>query len=483
MEKILKSKWWKPVFDRGGLELCQKAGWFDDGLNDWTPQNSVQTPIPIPLLKDLKLGKTAVILMTGGFCPLHHGHITAMNLAEHRLINLGFQNVICYFSPGHQDYIIYKKGKEALSESDRFMIIEKRIKQNQNWFLSQYEALQKCSLNYTEVLEWHQWYWKQNGLDAEWFFLAGADNSSFHQVFKDTNVGFIVANRPGSELDPTFIPDWNKTHIVNSNILESSSRLLTNGYVTYNIAEECIIRVKSRMMSLVEYKILDIVSSRFKWTTIQSAEEQNLSISRNNNKNILNLDSLTQIENCQHLEISRLYQPFGYRKICYTNRPGSLNIDEQINKIEGKISTIFDDDIHTGGTMTWVISKLKEQNKLNEYHQTKSYINSSQFENTEIIDLNDFLLNSDSGLVIQINGKECRAPYIWPFVCPTSRASIKDARNFSIQIWQLLSETYERYTVETLGYQLFIILGHSKHDKIKDICLYYKNQLTLKKDE
>lgn len=477
MEKIANNKWWKPVFDRGGLELCTKSGWFDD-LSDWSVENSVQTPIPLPT--NLKLGKTAVVLLTGGLCPIHSGHIQAMIAAETKLINLGYQNIVCYFSPGHQDYIKHKKGNDVLSEADRLLAVSNVLKDKNNWYLSQYEILQQYSLNYTEVLEWHQWYYKQNNIEVDWFFLAGGDNSSFYQPFIDTNVGFICVSRPGTTIDPEFITklgDKNKFYWLKGDNPHSSTELLSSGWQRPSYANTAIIRIRNRNLSLPEIFLLQTIKTKFNWNVVVSAEEQAESI-KQNNYNLVTLDFFTNSPDYQKLEISRLYQPFGHHKIGYINRPGTQSISEQIENLRPDIDIIHDDDIHTGSTINFITNLLKNSNKLAKHYQVQSYTK-SRF-NEEIIDLNDFLLKYDSGLVVKIGGNECRAPYIWPFVCPAARASILDPREFSQNIWTVLSRAYSNHTVQTLNYQLFNLLGWPKESKISDICSYYASILKNK---
>ena len=67
-------------------------------------------------------------------------------------------------------------------------------------------------------------------------------------------------------------------------------------------------------------------------------------------------------------------------------------------------------------------------------------------EDEEVVDSRDFLLGADhGGLVVALpRGRIGRAPYLFPYVDPTVRASVRPSRShaFAIETWRLNAELF-----------------------------------------
>ena len=64
-----------------------------------------------------------------------------------------------------------------------------------------------------------------------------------------------------------------------------------------------------------------------------------------------------------NLQISRLFDLFGLHQKGYTNRPGSQELDKQLEAIPEGNYCLFDDDIHTGKTINYVRNILGKGGK------------------------------------------------------------------------------------------------------------------------
>jgi hypothetical protein len=115
-------------------------------------------------------------------------------------------------------------------------------------------------------------------------------------------------------------------------------------------------------------------------------------------------------------------------------RPGCDSLEVQLEKIPNGNYFLFDDDIHTGRTISHV-KKLFEGKAtiLGQISLTTS--NDSE----EVLDIRDFYYKTEnSGLVIlNSDGQKERMPYIYPTVCPYQRASIMQPLEFSLNIWKI----------------------------------------------
>jgi hypothetical protein len=183
---------------------------------------------------------------------------------------------------------------------------------------------------------------------------------------------------------------------------------------------------------------------------------------------VVSLDAMIQGD--ENLRISRLYTPFGMRKLGYTEAKVDFSLGE---------CYVFDDDIHTGGTIKHATSVLNASgiDVVGVFALTLS-------DGDEILDCRDFLLgHPNGGLVVRLpDGSVSRVPYVYPFVCPMARASILNPVPFSIEVWTLNSDYYatNKTTVAELPEfsGALVKSGFSLCDDMKIVCDVFANRLT-----
>jgi hypothetical protein len=112
------------------LMALDEAGYFDDGLEPGTLDKFMSplwftTPLAKILNNISKLETAsrpfAVLVSTGGFAPLHEGHIMMMHIAREKLMDYGYNVVGGFLSPSHDNYVLNK------CDSIRHFIAQKRI--------------------------------------------------------------------------------------------------------------------------------------------------------------------------------------------------------------------------------------------------------------------------------------------------------------------------------------------------------------------
>ena len=173
--------------------------------------------------------------------------------------------------------------------------------------------------------------------------------------------------------------------------------------------------------------------------------------------------------------VSREYDLFGLNMLGYTNRPGSPPLDYQVRRIPHGHYGLFDDDIHTGNSIRFARKCIEaDERVVDSVHS----FNISEPGGREILDARDFLFgfDEDSGLVVRLpNGKRVRVPYMYPFVCPFTRASVNDPMKFSAEMWKLNMELHGDLTISDVHYlqELRDYLGIGWDEKLKDICKYF----------
>ena len=192
--KIKKDPYYSVLFEKTkDLDLCKKAGWFDDQLDSidyalWlrsTPTHKLefveqnQTPI--------------VILSTGSFDPLHLGHIHMMELAKTALEEKGFFVAGGYLSPSHDSYVLQKSSNQSP--------IEERLIQNYQ-MLSTHPWLMidpfegrfvPKAINFTDViLRLEKYLQKYYHPKTKVAYVFGSDNQDFILAFQDHDLALCV---------------------------------------------------------------------------------------------------------------------------------------------------------------------------------------------------------------------------------------------------------------------------------------------------
>ena len=492
IQRLEIEPYYKRLYKTYGIDYCVENGFFFNRNSveiNW--RNHVEIPCtPINFL-DLSptTKKRCVLIQTGAHCPLHHGHVAMMEYSKKFLEEHDYTVIGGYLSPGHDEYIMDKNKDEYMPIHDRLDYANNLIKNDDklNWLaIDPWEGLfAPGAVNYTSVvyrLQQYLTYWLPKE-KIEIFYVCGADNARFFRVFKDTDIQMCIITRPGFDLTSMAadIIDAGFYIAEMDNDISSTKIRKQPEYQNYLKCRHVPKQLHLRMFvhSSVENRLLWIMRKYFTNVFPMDIDYQQEQFTqyRNQQEEIINLDSHIYGATVD-LEISRLYDNFGQKMLGYTNRPGSDELIEQYAKINEIIKTpaiLFDDDIHTGGTMNFVESQLKE---LDIQIKGRSSLVTSNPQHTEILDARDFILGAnEGGLVTKIKNQLVRVPYIYPFVCPKSRASIGDPMEFSQYIWLLNYNYYKDSSSKIVDFPhlrfLIDYLGFTEDAYMEDVCIYY----------
>lgn len=225
--KVLRDPAYTRLFDEtGSVAALYDAGFFIDNLpvdavnclehtaHDWsTPYHKLAANLE-------SLGETeqppVVLVTTGGFSPVHYGHLMMMETAKKALEAQGRSVVAGYFSPSHDDYVGQKYGGEAKLEANhRTHIIQTAILEeegkpgHEKWLMvdpweSQYV---RTDINFTDVIRHLKGYLAQFATDRplDVMYVCGADNAGFANVLKYMDGGVCVSRGSNyNETPPVF---------------------------------------------------------------------------------------------------------------------------------------------------------------------------------------------------------------------------------------------------------------------------------------
>lgn len=235
------------------------AGFFDDGAPVISQGDPVRLPdqwlmTPLHKLinrstnKDLNSqNRIAVLLTTGGFAPVHYGHLEMMEIARHALEQEGVLVLGGYLSPGHDDYIQSKCQGEALDALHRLRLCQEAVRES-NWLMAcGWEALgTERMVNFTDVIVRLQSYLKTNlpfsdqvKDKLEVTYVFGSDNARFASTFVAGHSCVCVLRPEAESAFEKFSQDP---------LLKINSRIVFAGRASHNISSKNI-RVKDQSLS------------------------------------------------------------------------------------------------------------------------------------------------------------------------------------------------------------------------------------------
>ncbi len=512
--KVLRDKYYGELYrEYRDEELLIKAGFLEDKLcfeeMNYEKLNLLVTPFD--KLKKGKYKKPVVLLSTGGFYPIHEGHLLMMEKAKEELEKDGYVVIGGYLSLSHEEYIStkpyyvcdqyerIKAGCEVLKDSDWIMI-------------DPFESLYvKTTINFTTVIERLEKYLRKYVDEKiQVAYVFGGDNAYFMYCFLKKGIG-ICLNRSGYSKEflevkkiknnrTYFIDNIDYINLSSRNIREKIVRkkIIYNG--NYLIRNEGllpllnIIKKDNKILGELQKEFLTKMCSLFynsfdgniKIKVMDMEKQLNRAREELRLKKTINLDSYYRGD--YNIELSRLFGISSYQDkyISLVGRMGCESLNKQLSKIKKGNYTLVDDDSVSGNTLKNVLELLDKEVIVEDVYLLANTMNEDIFD---IVDLRDFLIGvKDSGLVVELpNGVITRAPYVLPYVNLGTRASIPTGleREFSIKVWEYNKEFYEKYDSNICLGDLdnsFIILmeyvGFKKNDSIIDICKWHIKNLT-----
>ena len=233
--KVLRDKYYSEIYrEYEDEDLLIKAGFILDqfSLDKINYYNIDLLTTPFDKLKENvnDLNNPIVLLSTGGFYPIHEGHIKMMEEAKRVLSNDGYDVIGGYLSLSHDDYISTKPyyisdQYERINEGREYL-------KNNDWLMiDPWESIYvRTPINFTDVIERLKKY-LQKYIDKriKVAYIFGGDNVEFMYCFEKDGIA-VCLNRDG--YNELFIKTMK---IKNDNIYFidnlNSSSLLSSRYI------------------------------------------------------------------------------------------------------------------------------------------------------------------------------------------------------------------------------------------------------------
>lgn len=500
--KVLRDEYYNLIYKKyNDTDLLFKSGFIKDTL---TPEqinfiDSYSATLPITPYNKL-LGKIddnkkqIVLLSTGGFNPIHEGHIEMMELAKKELEKRGFDVIGGYFSISHRDYINTKKDVYN-NEFERLQNAQLKISNHEWLMIDPFESIfMPTYVNFTEIIKRLKIFLnKYLSKNIEIAYVFGADNAEFMYCFEQKGIGVCVNRDKNNNL---FIKIKNKLENPNcifinnnSNTSKLSSRNIRKKEIKKNkkYNGKYIIRNEEELpFNNLNYNVKEAQKETFKLfqnilqlylpeiKVIPKILKHQLSKANVEleNKQTISLD--TYFKGTYNLEVSRCFE-LSDKQLTYTNLIGrnSLNLNQQIKNIIPGNYILVDDDTVSGNTLKTIINLLPKNIIINDY-----YFLAQENDIFDVVDFRDFIFGANNGgLMIRTKNEIFRVPYLYPYVDLNSRANIPIDKqlDFSLEILKLnllfyksIDDTIEIKDLSEDFQKLAAYMGFKITDKIID---------------
>lgn len=215
--KLLRDQAYRSLYNDGvGVEQVYRAGFFVDGLDiegdSLLEVNGKIPTTPVHKLRDALENSgnheqpPIVLLTTGGFSPIHYGHISMMETAKKTLESQRRSVVGGYISPSHDAYVSQKyDGNARLSAEHRLHLCNLAVKDSDWLMVDPWEARYlPTDINFTDVMRRLKAYLTAHfdGLGIEVFYVCGTDNADFVNVLDYLDGGICVSRSSNYDKQP-----------------------------------------------------------------------------------------------------------------------------------------------------------------------------------------------------------------------------------------------------------------------------------------
>lgn len=495
LSKIQRDYYYNKLYKKtNDLDLCIEAGYFEDNLDE-IPYDLNCLTTPFNHLKNIDDSKENIVLLTtGAFSPIHLGHISMMQSAERKLIEKGYNVLGGYFSPCNYKYLI-KKGNTRLPDNTRLNFLNEQLSST-HYKLDLWESLHLTdTVNFTEVINrLEQYLNKHVSKKIKVIYVYGLDNIDFSKCFDGIKPNVCVYRDTDSKFKNKINELKNSSTIfIKDNIYSglASSKINVSNILDFKSFDVNKYLVRNEGVSPFKYLNIDVTDNqkifkdnfikllnkftRYDIDELNITEQINYANKILQDKNTISFDYF--FKGNYNIEMSRLFELSDFQKNPdkIINSPNSQPLINQIKHIDtNKGYVVIDDDTVSGNTLN-KIKKLLANIDIQSFYFLADYLNEEYFD---VIDLRDFIIGAENGgLVVCLNNKNIRVPYIYPFVNLSTRASIDldKSKEFSKNVVNLNIEFYKKSQIkvsEIKHNELWNYLGYADYfveDMLLDI--------------
>lgn len=467
--QALTDTFYRRVYDQyGTTDALYTAGFFvedreGDGIMTYNGRPAYVLPQVTPLgkiRKNLNPTKPMIVLFTtGGFSPIHNGHIAMMEEAKLMAEAQGYAVVGGFFVPGHDSYVGQKYNGTAACDAGHRVAMCEIATQDSDWLdCDPWAAIyQPCERNFTNVL-----LHIAEALDDEFADLGEVISVGY--VYGSDNTGFGLAlNQLGYEIPRSTISSKavreGNLDLVPEKVAEYYNNIGTKADVApYLVRSEGIEAVDqwrlkvgakvlegklNKFQSTLRFSIKGLMASagiNLKVHLLDVSKQRIKGHEQLAGRSSISLDAF--FDGTYQLATSRVFTLAGTqdKPIRRCARPGCADLQAQAANIAPGDYVLVEDDTVTGQTIRDAKAILPTGVNVVDQIILSDFSDFPGIEYYDVVDLRDFLLGTKHGglCVETIPGNTVRLPYAAPYVNLRTRAKIPASELFDLNrvIWQ-----------------------------------------------
>lgn len=510
LTKLNEDVYYKTYYEKNNVSLkdLYNKGFFiseykdkNDILLDYKLNKLTTYLFPIEKLSSTKLN--VFLLSSGGFSPVHEGHIEMMKKAKEHLESKGYNVVGGYISPSHDKYVSEKRNGEAsLNIYKRIDLLEKVVKDIDWLYIDKWESCEcRYEVNYTIALDRLQNYLERyyEGFDVEALFVYGSDNSVFGEVFEASGKKSVCVNRNNEIIKDLKYMEYVKENAksISSQKLREAGTFKEKDYLNVTGAYE----LRNDLYESTEYLNLSkeklvIFKDEFK-KLLQGSISQNLRFVELNVKSQLdkasqllrNVETLsldTYFKGSYNIGVSRVFNISEGQEsaIGLIGRESQCDLKNILKNIKPSMYTVVDDDIASGYTMSTLKENLPKDVIIDNFFGLNDLLRTSNLDCFDVVDIRDFIIGSENGgLLVKFHSNDYgRVPYIEPYVNLLSRANIlpEKVSQFSKKVLELNYLLYRHSGIrikdlKEINRKLFYLEGFDSDMLLEEVIKYKLN--------
>jgi nicotinic acid mononucleotide adenylyltransferase len=461
LAKVLADPQFADVWnDTLSVDAVEAAGWFDDGLDE--PGLRKDKGLPTLPMHRLDPGGGVVLVTTGGFAPLHDGHITMMENAAATVEASGRHVAGGYVCCDHDNYVNTKAHTRHWPSERRVTWAARRLGEHPWLAVDPWAALYAPgALNFTDICTHvaDQLDQRRPGTHYEVWYVFGSDNAGFAAGFARHGHAVCVPRPGAGPVSPS-----GRTLVAEAGIEASSTSIRTQEpapqaprgdvYVVrddlawatahlgvgHDVTGQLCDTIATTLQGAVNRPVL-VVDLACTTAIVDSLAEQQA---------VVLLDVC--VDGHLSLGLSRRFELDGVQAEPkgVGVRPGHLDVDDQIagivEQLDGKPCVLVDDDSSTGATIQTARDLLCQAGINVTEVVTLIDTVTTPHQPFDVVDARDFIVGArDAGLVVEHAGGTARVPYLAPYVALWSRARLwpGTSSKVSAALWELNASLHD----------------------------------------
>lgn len=496
-------------------KVLDEAGFFDDGAPLDEPADARADPawLVTPVHKLAHPGDDdaplAVLVSTGGFCPVHRGHVEMMEEAKRALQARGVRVLGGYLAPDHDQYVRLKVGDDAPSSEHRLHLCERAVADSDWLMIDPWPAVHAArSLNFSTVITRLARYVSAHvrcARPVRVYYVFGGDNARFSLALAHGDSAGVCVNRVGHEAtlaryradarvrgarDLLFVDDARPAGVASRDVRAGDDGPLAapvrDVWRSWREPQATLSRALVYVRDEGEWSTApwrdgrDGAALAAAWTRfveqLHAALKRAFVDARGPDQRheirveFLRLDEqraradaaiaraagrVISLDPCVsgtvNVGLSRCFplcDQSGAPRI--GERPGWPPLAAQLAAVTAGAWTLLDDDVVTGRTIARMRDSMPTGAHIADVVFLCDASSAPDAEVVDLVDARDFLCGArEGGLVVMTpDGNGARAPYLLPYVRPAHRVSapISSERSFSRDVWRANVELFAAVT-------------------------------------